>query len=845
MGTIDIGGKGIILPLVFHEEYIKNIRNNRVFIEYKSDGSEYVFRCRPDRDTEIKILPKDSAPAESAQAGAVQQGTRLAQACYDISPVCGLITSALKEASFVNSRLKLEPESRAQSGASLTQILKEKKSAVIYAAQLDGFKGKDYKKAIKYLGSIEDSLKDSREYRSEGSRAGRSKGSRAGRSKGNRAGRSKDSRAVRSEDSCAGRSEESRAYSCEVIKDFNRLHVPFAGVLGSEIELSIRPALSGLFFSILSQFTGMIYYADSEGEVWDHPVPDYYVTGDSLEDRILLGIMYWIFYLCQTTARGGSDCLQAGNIPCELRKLIVDLAAAFECAQTPAAFIEAEEQYSGWLGDMIGRIRKDGSEGMELFNLLRDKMDLLCRDLFPVVLNNCLVRAFHLFSAVRTQKEQGTFSSFRDLFSLDFEKISSDDRRILSAMCLISAGIFAAAEIGRETLLIFFSSKEKPKKKAGGDYLLSVDIAGIGSFTLPGYTDCRSNAGKDPAAGERKGNSGNDVPVPVTRAAVPASVTGEDGQPLEIYMFRAGSCFPGKEIPEILYEVMFDPRQLRLARSLESLLVRYDISDTEPEKEIALKKKWLRDWESIAAGTVKEEPDQYLIRDEKALFEEIRGLSEDEQNKSLLYRLILELEAFDPYCAIGSRSDKDYKKLKIRTDYIRDRLLRELTAVTGEEADQMKKLYEKYRAVMSGTHRSRKPRIKALPEGALPAGPRPAQQDEEDPAKSQLPSAGSAYGDMPQISMMTIMLAAADGDLDDRFAGLLVYGRYILRDRVQDEAGYRILRNRVSALRYEFENLLEKIRGEKNSLDVNTIRLTEVFLKYLRRLDIEMQKKGG
>ena len=146
---------------------------------------------------------------------------------------------------------------------------------------------------------------------------------------------------------------------------------------------------------------------------------------------------------------------------------------------------------------------------------------------------------------------------------------------------------------------------------------------------------------------------------------------------------------------------------------------------------------------------------------------------------------------------------------------------------------------------MSGTHRSQKPRIKALPEGALPAGPRPAQQDEEDPAKSQLPSAGSAYGDMPQISLMTIMLAAADGDLDDRFARLLVYGRYILRDRVQDEAGYRILRNRVSALRYEFENLLEKIRGEKNSLDVNTIRLTEVFLKYLRRLDIEMQKKGG
>ena len=77
----------------------------------------------------------------------------------------------------------------------------------------------------------------------------------------------------------------------------------------------------------------------------------------------------------------------------------------------------------------------------------------------------------------------------------------------------------------------------------------------------------------------------------------------------------------------------------------------------------------------------------------------------------------------------------------------------------------------------------------------------------------------------------------------EQYAKILVYGRYILRDCIGDEEGYRILRSRISAIHQQVENQLKDMKEEKNSLDRETISLTESFLKYLRRLDREMQKK--
>ena len=93
------------------------------------------------------------------------------------------------------------------------------------------------------------------------------------------------------------------------------------------------------------------------------------------------------------------------------------------------------------------------------------------------------------------------------------------------------------------------------------------------------------------------------------------------------------------------------------------------------------------------------------------------------------------------------------------------------------------------------------------------------------------------------VTMMAAMLTTSEGLWDEQYAKLLVYGRYILRGCLDDEDGYRILRGRISAVRQQVENQFRDMKEEKNSLDRKMISLTGSFLKYLRRLDTEMQKK--
>ena len=102
---------------------------------------------------------------------------------------------------------------------------------------------------------------------------------------------------------------------------------------------------------------------------------------------------------------------------------------------------------------------------------------------------------------------------------------------------------------------------------------------------------------------------------------------------------------------------------------------------------------------------------------------------------------------------------------------------------------------------------------------------------------------GAILGGSGAIPMMAVMLTTSEGIWDEQYAKILVYGRYILRECIGDEEGYRILRSRISAIHQQVENQLKDMKEEKNSLDRETISLTESFLKYLRRLDREMQKK--
>lgn len=837
----------------------KNQSRVQVFVDYEQiRDDEYVFISRPVQDTEIRFASSEhlheKKKEEQGEGGSETIGPEYStshlshgkyasgsstgsytgsedldsddiidvdfeeyipekeRAYYLYALASGLLTGILGEASSVFTFLKSDiDDGYEETNAADKELKKNDRSdkkfireAVLFAAKLDGYKGRDYKKAIRFL------------------------------------------------------------IDKEALKAVRHVQDPFSDIIGEAVELSARPSVSGLLFSILVQFSGKIYYADGPDNVQERDVPDHYIIGDSYEEKLLLGILYWFFYASAETIRLGQDALKDTRLPGAFRKLIEDIGSGIDLQKVPGDFQDLEKKYSGWLEKLISD-SSDYNDAQELRVLFDEKMKYLCRDIFPVLLNNCLVRALYVLGRIRTAAEGYGSFTLEDLLKSGGDIYAPEKHRILSNMCLIASGTFAAINIGHATVNVFLKSRGKTNKEKIKDFVSDLNIAGIGNFVI--------------AFADNTRYVGENIEVFLNNTRWAGSKTTTD--PRE----TAQGCnyFFEQDMQNILDEITFNEVQLRMVHSLERLLIKYDIDATVKENEVSLKKQWLGEWEAVIIGTVGEKSDHWFIEDEELIFDELYRLSREEKNRAWIYLLILELEAFKPYSGIESGNNKEFSKLKVRKDYIKDRLIRRQTVATQEEAEKMKKLYLKYMGILNDSTQNRwigagstaaaatiiggvalvfapgiavglvgssfsglygaaltNASLAMLGGGSLAAGGFGMAGGTAVIAGGGaiLGAAGSGT-----ISMAAVMLATSKGVWDEQFAKLLVYGRYILSDRMQKRDSYIELRDRISYVRSQVENMLSEMKKEKNRLDEKSIKLTESFLKRLRKLDDEMKKK--
>lgn len=87
-------------------------------------------------------------------------------------------------------------------------------------------------------------------------------------------------------------------------------------------DLAKHPSLSGLIFSIITQFKGEKLSINDKEELEFTALPDYFAIGESISQKLLYGIAYWIFNLviCSTVAK--KVMLDDLNIPKSLVTII-------------------------------------------------------------------------------------------------------------------------------------------------------------------------------------------------------------------------------------------------------------------------------------------------------------------------------------------------------------------------------------------------------------------------------------------------------------------------------------------------------------------------------------------
>ena len=330
-------------------------------------------------------------------------------------------------------------------------------------------------------------------------------------------------------------------------------------------DLATNPSLAGFLFSLLSQFTGYKYSFDEENNVHKEPVPPYYAMGENDAEKIVYGVLYWLFYLVIDELITKRNILDNIKLPKELISVLKELLSKDFIRNTPTDIESAEKLFSNWIGKIFSgeKVDEDGNTfNMEM--VVEEQLN----QAFPVLLNECLTRAAYSVYKVGMIIKNNSITSFDQLKNIDLREIIPFDNKIVLHMIVVSNAAFVGVNVTGAIGKALY-------KKMVGDrsfscvLLSEISIAGIGKLIFAVAADYKY-------------------------------LTNDFGVILEkVFRSKKKDCDLYDEFEENVDESYFsddvfdslslDAMQSRILYSFENLAVLNDIANTKKKDEIEKK----------------------------------------------------------------------------------------------------------------------------------------------------------------------------------------------------------------------------------------------------------------
>ncbi len=625
--------------------------------------------------------------------------------------------------------------------------------------------------------------------------------------------------------------------------------------------LAEHPSLTGLAFSIITQFYGKKIVLDETGEISFENLPDDYVIGQTNGQKLICAIFYWLFSLGMTEIRNKISIVENMGIPKELRKAVKNLFKSTILKDIPTDEEEARRMYSGWVRNILGRLEKDVDENIygknnPLFSIMKLVLNV-AENAFPVLINECLVRGMYvLLYAGRTARERG-ITSFKELSEISLTEILPEDQHVLSKMCLISSASFTGANLAGATIKAL-KEKKVNGKKFSDTFISELNVAGIGRFLF--------------ACSAASKYWGEDISILFQRGKKRKTQTTEEPD----QNFEDNSAFD---------PLVLDAGQARLLYSLENLSTVYDIKETKKSNNAKNKQLWLDRWKKVilsGIGIPTELAEEYFVTDEDKIYDGIYELAKDHQNWRWFCLLTIELALFEPYKELGCEYDRIFKKLKPETDYVKDQFVRRQTIVSQDEVDSILKEFSRYKGYVSGSTVKKiggagATAVAAVAMGTLAMTFAPgiaiaiAGEAVVGLHGAALTSASLAFVGGGSLAAGGLGMAGGTAIITGggaliglvgsgtasaavvllqtpteywlrQSAKLLTFCKCVLIGKLKDKKSVLAVYQQVNVAVEISENELNVLKEEKNDLDKDLIRKTEDYQKYLKKCSKELNK---
>lgn len=625
--------------------------------------------------------------------------------------------------------------------------------------------------------------------------------------------------------------------------------------------LSNHPSLTGLVFSIITQYCGKAVVLSENGNITMQNLPAYYAIGDTNAEKLVCAVLYWLFNLAADEAVSNRHIIDELGLSKVLLAKIKEFANFSFMKSIPNDFDEAEHSFSDWLNNTIKGTelyfeQRDGKNVHPLFAMMGNALNI-AEDSFPVLINECLIQSTYILIRICDVVKEQKITSFAELHEVSAYTVLPTNERILSKMCLIASAAFAGTNIAG-AVLKGIKGKKADGRSFAKTFVSELNVAGIGRFIFACVADSKY--------------WGNDIRVLFQRSSKKNDSTSSQPEDHS----EEESAFQSLFLNEI---------QARLLYCLEAFSVQHDIENTPNAETAEKKRRWLDSWKQIiinGIGATADLTDNYFVDDEDLLYDGISKLRKDKGNYGWFYLLTQELALFKPYSALGLPEDKEYKKLKVEYDYLSEQFIRRQGIVSQGEADKIIKSYSKYYGYVSGRTKNKLISagftvIAAFAAGgfALTFAPGIAVAIAGDAvlglhgvaltnASLALVGGGSiAAGGLGMaggtaiitgggalIGLVTSGTASAAALLLQtpseywvrQSAKLLTYCSCVLRDFLKDKSAISAILKQLNITLTNTQHELNEVKAEKNDLDKDLIKKTEEYLLYLKRCQSELQK---
>lgn len=217
-------------------------------------------------------------------------------------------------------------------------------------------------------------------------------------------------------------------------------------------DFAHHATISGLFFSILTQFTQKSYGTDTSGKFIVVDVGDTAFIGKNTAQKLMFGTVYWFFHLVSDMAGSGAPDSEGTGIPGAI------LSVAKLLSASPLFKNQVNEKGNRKFSVLISKLFNGTflsgtpfEERDEKGKLIARKIDFrtelgiahhLSKQALPVILNEICVRTFYMIRTLATEIMVNHARNFVDMEKIDWGKIKPAGNRTVDRMITIATMTF-------------------------------------------------------------------------------------------------------------------------------------------------------------------------------------------------------------------------------------------------------------------------------------------------------------------------------------------------------------------------------------------------------------------